>query len=96
MNFEVLNLSPSDKRLQFIQKQRDEAHRFVISYHRKQKRTEDKQISLLQIKGIGQAKVKKLLLYFGAFELIKSSSVEELKAVLNEKDSTLVYEHFNK
>ena len=95
-NFEVLNLSPSDKRLQFIQKQRDEAHRFVISYHRKQKRTEDKQISLLQIKGIGQAKVKKLLLYFGAFELIKSSSVEELKAVLNEKDSTLVYEHFNK
>ena len=95
-NFEVLNLSPSDKRLQFIQKQRDEAHRFVISYHRKQKRTEDKQISLLQIKGIGQAKVKKLLLYFGAFELIKSSSIEELKAVLNEKDSTLVYEHFNK
>ena len=89
-----LKLKTSDQRLQFVQRQRDEAHRFVINFHKKQKRAEDKQISLLQIKGIGEAKVKKLLLYFGEFEKIKSASVEELNEVLNIKDSTLIFDYF--
>ncbi len=92
--FKSLNLSTSDKRLQFVQRQRDEAHRFVINFHKKQKRTEDKQISLLQIKGIGDAKIKKLLLYFGEFEKIKSASIEELKNVLNEKDALIISNYF--
>ena len=92
--FKNFKLSTSDKRLQFVQRQRDEAHRFVINYHKKQKRTEDKQISLLQIKGIGEAKVKKLLLYFGEFEKIKSASLEELKNVLNEKDALTIINYF--
>ena len=54
--YRELKLLTSDQRLQFVQRQRDEAHRFVINFHKKQKRTEDKQISLLQIKGIGEAK----------------------------------------
>ncbi|XOB63231.1 excinuclease ABC subunit UvrC [Campylobacterota bacterium DY0563] len=91
---EKLDLLPSDKRLQFIQRLRDEAHRFAISFHKKQKRKEDTQISLLQIKGIGEAKMKKLLLYFGTFENIKNSSIEELKDVLNEKDAMLITNYF--
>lgn len=90
-----LKLKPSDQRLQFIQRQRDEAHRFVINFHKKQKRKEDKQVSLLQIKGIGEAKVKKLLLYFGSFEKIKEASVSELKEVLNEKDAILLNNYFH-
>mgnify|MGYP005984041735 CR=1 FL=1 len=93
--FKSLKLLPSDQRLQFVQRQRDESHRFVINYHKKQKRKEDKQISLLQIKGIGEAKVKKLLLYFGEFEKIKNASAEELKNVLNEKDAIVIYNYFN-
>jgi excinuclease ABC subunit C len=92
--YKELRLKTSDARLQFVQRQRDEAHRFVINFHKKQKRKEDKQISLLQIHGIGEAKVKKLLLYFGTFENIKDASIEELQAVLNEKDANLVYNHF--
>lgn len=92
--FQKLNLQTSDKRLQFVQKQRDEAHRFVINFHKKQKRVQDKQISLLQIKGIGEAKVKKLLLYFGEFEKIKSANFEELKTVLNETDANNILEYF--
>ncbi len=88
-------LSPSDKRLQFCQRQRDEAHRCAINFHKKKKRKEDKQISLLDIKGIGKAKVTKLLNYFGTFELVKESDVDTLKEVLNEKDSILIYNHFN-
>ena len=93
--FKNIKLSTSDKRLQFVQRQRDEAHRFVINFHKKQKRAEDKQISLLQLHGIGEAKVKKLLLYFGTFENIKSATLHNLKDVLNEKDATLIYNHFN-
>jgi len=93
---QTYNLLTSDQRLQFIQRQRDEAHRFVINFHKKQKRKEDKQVSLLQIKGIGEAKVKKLLLYFGTFDEIKNSSLEKLKEVLNEKDSKLIIEHLKK
>ncbi|ADG92798.1 excinuclease ABC, C subunit [Arcobacter nitrofigilis DSM 7299] len=93
--FKSVKLLTSDRRLHFVQRQRDEAHRFVINFHKKQKRAEDKQISLLNIKGIGEAKVKKLLLYFGSFEKIKEASIETLKEVLNEKDSILISNHFN-
>ena len=92
--YRALKLETSDQRLQFVQRQRDEAHRFVINFHKKQKRKEDKQISLLQIKGIGEAKVKKLLLYFGEFEKIRNASFEDLKDVLNEKDATLISDYF--
>ncbi len=91
---EKLNLVTSDKRLQFIQRLRDESHRFAISFHKKQKRKEDIQISLLQIKGIGEVKIKKLLSYFGTFETIKSSNLEELKEILNEKDAMLLINYF--
>lgn len=93
--FKELRLKTSDARLQFVQRQRDEAHRFVINFHKKQKRREDKQISLLQLHGIGEAKVKKLLLYFGTFQNIKDATLEELNNILNEKDAKLIYNHFN-
>jgi excinuclease ABC subunit C len=93
--FKNFKLSTSDKRLQFVQRQRDEAHRFVINFHKKQKRAEDKQISLMQIKGIGEAKIKKLLLYFGEFEKIRNASTEELKNVLNEKDAITIANYFS-
>lgn len=92
---EVYRLETSDKRLQFIQRLRDEAHRSAITFHKKQKRKEDKQISLLNIKGIGEAKVKKLLNYFGTFEEIKNSNLEQLTEVLNEKDAKLILEYLN-
>ena len=93
--YKELKLSPSDQRLHFVQRQRDEAHRFVIAFHKKQKRKEDKQISLLQLHGIGEAKVKKLLLYFGTFDAIKNATFETLKEVLNEKDAIVLFNHFN-
>jgi len=91
---DIFKLETSDKRLQFCQRLRDEVHRSAINFHKKQKRKEDKQISLLQIKGIGEAKVAKLLNYFGTFDTIKNSSIEQLKEVLNEKDAILISNHF--
>jgi excinuclease ABC subunit C len=91
-----LELSEKDKRLQFLQMLRDEAHRFAIEFHRKTKRKKDTQIDLLNIKGIGKAKMTKLLNYFGTFENIKNASFEELKSVLNEKDAKVIIDFFKR
>ncbi len=75
-------LSTNDKRLHFIQNIRDEAHRFAINFFKKQKLKEDKKLSLLNKKGIGEATIKKLIDYFGTFENIKNASLDELKSVV--------------
>jgi len=77
----LLELKPNDKRLHWIQRQRDEAHRYAITYHQNKKRKEDTQISLLNKKGIGKATVAKLIQYFGTFEAIESASFEEIKSI---------------
>jgi len=81
----LMELKPNDKRLHWIQRQRDEAHRYAITYHQNKKRKEDTQISLLNKKGIGKATVKKLIDYFGTFEAIESASSEEIEKVCNRK-----------
>jgi excinuclease ABC subunit C len=92
---EKMELSENDKRLMFLQNLRDEAHRFAIEFHRKTKRKKDTQIELLNIKGIGKAKMTKLLNYFGSFENIKKASLEELEKVLNKKDASVIYNYYN-
>ncbi len=84
---DVFRLEPSDKRLQFIQKLRDEAHRSAISFHRKSKQKLDKESKLLSINGIGEAKVKRLLDYFGTFDAIYSSDFKTLSVIIGENDA---------
>ncbi len=81
----IIELKPNDKRLQWIQQQRDEAHRFALTYHQNKKRREDTQVSLLNKKGIGKATVKKLLDYFGTFEAIEQANLEDLTKIIGIK-----------
>ncbi len=85
-----IELKPNDKRLHWIQRQRDEAHRYAITYHQNKKRKEDTQVSLLHKKGIGKATVKKLIDYFGTFEAIESASREDIEKVTNKKISNII------
>ena len=89
----LLELKPNDKRLHWIQRQRDEAHRYAITYHQNKKRKEDTQVSLLNKKGIGKATVKKLLDYFGTFDAIEKASVKELEKVTNKKIASIIKEY---
>jgi len=91
----VYKLGKNHKLLQFLQKLRDEAHRFAISFHRKQKLKQNKEIELLKIKGIGIAKLKKLLNYFGDFENIKKASFEELSKVIDKKTAKNIKEYYD-
>lgn len=84
------NLSQSDKRMQFIQRLRDEAHRSAITFHKKTKLKIDQQSKLLSLKGISQAKIIKLLNYFGTFDTLKKATEEEIACVLNKKDAKIV------
>jgi len=89
----LLELKPNDKRLHWIQRQRDEAHRYAITYHQNKKRKEDTQVSLLNKKGIGKATVKKLIDYFGTFEAIENASYEDLEKVTNKKISNIIKDY---
>ena len=80
-------LPPSDKRLQWMQRLRDEAHRFAITFHKKTKLKRDQESKLLNTKGISPAKISKLLQHLGTFEAIKSASLQELSEILNKTDA---------
>ncbi len=84
------NLGEDDKRMQFIQRLRDEAHRSAITFHKKTKLKLDKQSKLLSLKGISQAKIIKLLNYFGTFENLKKATEEEIADVLNKKYAKII------
>lgn len=86
----LFELKANDRRLHWIQRQRDEAHRYAITYHQNKKRKEDTQISLLYKKGIGKATIKKLIDYFGTFDAIKNASYEDIEKVTNKKISNII------
>jgi excinuclease ABC subunit C len=86
----IMELKSNDPRLHWIQRQRDEAHRYAITYHQNAKRKEDTQISLLNKRGIGKATVKKLIDYFGTFEAIENASREDIEKVTNKKTSNII------
>ena len=81
----VFELKPTDKRLHWVQRQRDEAHRVAISYHQSKKRKDDLKISLLEKKGIGKATLSKLINYFGSFDNIQKANYNDIKSVTNRK-----------
>jgi excinuclease ABC subunit C len=64
--------------LHILQRARDEAHRFAISYHRKLRHKEIIASALDDIPGIGPKRKKALLKKFGSIEAIKEASLEEL------------------
>ena len=78
-----LRLEKNDERLMFLQKLRDEAHRFAISFHRKKGRKSLEQ-SALQGK-YSPAQIKKLLNYFGSFESVQNADEGTIKEVLKRR-----------
>ena len=64
--------------LHILQRARDEAHRFAISYHQKLRRKEGIASILDGIPGIGPKRKRALIKKFGSIEAIKEASIEEL------------------
>lgn len=82
----------------FISNIQDEVHRFAIGYHRiKRKKTAFKS-SLTEIEGIGTARAKALLNYFGTVKRIKEAELSELTAApsMNKAAAQNVFDYFHK
>ncbi len=84
-------LPKSSPSLQLIQRIRDEAHRFAITFHRKRRRERSLHSKLDDILGIGPKKKKLLLTHFKSYRGVKEASVDELAPVLGRKLAERVY-----
>jgi excinuclease ABC subunit C len=89
-----LVLPKSSTALQQVQRIRDEAHRFAITFHRKQRAARDFHSSLEDIPGIGPKKKKLLLTRFKSVRRIKEAPEEELASVLGPRLAERVRRHF--
>jgi excinuclease ABC subunit C len=87
---DTLRLEPYDKRLQFVQMLRDEAHRSAITFHKKTKLKRDQESLFLSQKGITLPKIYKLLEYYGTFEAIQNGTFETLCELIGTKDAKII------
>ncbi len=78
---EPLRIPKSSPVLQLLQRLRDEAHRFAITYHRALRAKRTLQTELTQIPGIGPATAKKLLQAFGSVARIREADEAEILRV---------------
>ena len=93
---EPVYLHAHDALLHFLQRIRDEAHRFAISFHKKTRAKKILRSELDLIPGIGPIKKKKLLQEFGSVKVIASLSTQELMSVqgIREKDAKIIRSYF--
>jgi excinuclease ABC subunit C len=84
--------------LHFLDRIRDEAHRFAITYHKKVRSREAIRSELEEIPGIGRIRQKELLKFFGTVEKIKEATEEELAKApkMNSKSAQRVYQFYHK
>ena len=78
--------------LHLIQKIRDEAHRFAVTFHRARRSNRELTTDLLKIPGIGAKTAKKLLAHYGSLGALKSLSAEELGQVIRPHQAKKVHE----
>ncbi len=93
---EPFRLSPRDPALYFVQRLRDEAHRFAIGTHRARRKKEFTKSPLDEIAGIGPARKRALLNAFGTAKALSRATLGDLEKVpgINAGTAKLVYDHF--
>ncbi len=93
----IIKFKKNDPTLFFLQRLRDEAHRFAISTHRAKRRKNMSKSLLDQITGIGRSRKKALLHHFGSAKSVESASFEDLKSVegIEEKVAKKIHDFFH-
>ena len=90
-------LPPKTPALYYLQRLRDEAHRFAIGTHRAKRKKQMKKNPLDGIQGVGAARKKALLAHFGSGKAVKAASLEDLASVegVSQKLAKGIYDYFN-
>ncbi len=90
-------LPPRDPLLYFIERLRDEAHRFAIGSHRTRRKKDIREAGLQEIPGIGPTRKRALLRHFGTLKAIERASLPDLAQVpgINAETARKIYEFFH-
>lgn len=91
------SLPPRDPVLYFVQRMRDEAHRFAIGSHRARRKKEMVKNPLDEISGIGPSRKRALLQHFGTAKAVSRAGITDLMAVdgISESVAKQIYNHFH-
>jgi excinuclease ABC subunit C len=94
---EPLKLKPRDPVLYFVQRLRDEAHRFAVGSHRQKRKKDIREAGLQEIPGIGPTRKRALLHHFGTLKAIERASVADLEHVpgINAETARKIYDFFH-
>ena len=90
-------LPPRDPLLYFIERLRDEAHRFAVGSHRARRKKNIREAGLQEISGIGPSRKRALLRHFGTVKAIERASLPDLAQVpgINAETARKIYEFFH-
>src|SRR5262245_21156553 len=94
---EPFMLKPRDPVLYFVERLRDEAHRFAVGSHRGRRRRDIREAGLSEIPGIGPARKRALLQHFGTLKAIERASPADLTLVpgINAETARKIYDFFH-
>jgi len=94
---EAFKLPPRDPVLYFIERLRDEAHRFAVGSHRVRRKKDIREAGLQEIPGIGPTRKRALLRHFGTVKAIERASLPDLAQVpgINAETARKIYEFFH-
>jgi excinuclease ABC subunit C len=94
---EPFKLKPRDPVLYFVERLRDEAHRFAIGSHRGRRRRDIREAGLQEIPGIGPSRKRALLQHFGTLKAIERASPADLARVpgINAETARKIYDFFH-
>jgi excinuclease ABC subunit C len=94
---EPFKLKPRDPVLYFVQRQRDEAHRFAIGSHRIRRRRDIREAGLQEIPGIGPTRKRALLHHFGTLKAIERAALSDLAKVpgISAETARKIYDFFH-
>ncbi|MBI4274334.1 MAG: excinuclease ABC subunit UvrC [Rhizobiales bacterium] len=90
-------LPPRDPLLYFIERLRDEAHRFAVGSHRQRRKRDIREAGLQEIPGIGPTRKRALLHHFGTLKAIERASLTDLAQVpgINAETARKIYDFFH-
>src|SRR5947209_3705651 len=94
---EPFRLRPRDPVLYFVERMRDEAHRFAVGSHRQRRKKDIRETGLQEISGIGPTRKRALLRHFGTLKAIERASVADLEHVpgINAETARKIYDFFH-
>lgn len=93
---DAIPIGPSSAEMFVLAHLRDEAHRFAVTFHRKQRKRRTLRSGLADIPGIGPIRQRKLLTHFGSLKKASEATLAELLAVpgMNEAAAAAVHDYF--